>query len=349
MSWTNRKVLSLAGLVALAITPAVAVGVASASAASAGCIAISHIDSQWATGQIVSVTVTNTASTSATKWTATGTLASGQSVASAWSATVTPSGSTITAVNMSYNGALAPGASTSFGMQLNGVGPAPVFSCANDTVAPVTTSALPPTSNPPLGADVTVTETSVGQTVTLKVGQTLGVSLPPSYDPTTLGGTALTRVSTSGGYPTKQRLSELYRAVAAGVVDLQAAPDFDCLHTTPGCTLGPPLWRVRVVVVSSAVTLTEADSGSTVTVKVGQTVAVSLGAEYRPTTVSGPALVLVSTSGGYPTGQPLAEYYRAQATGSVDLSTMTEYACLHTTPRCTLPQRLWRVHVNVVS
>jgi len=250
---------------------------------------------------------------------------------------------------MSYNGALAPGASTSFGMQLNGAGPAPVFSCSNDTVTPVTASALPPTSNPPLGADVTVTEASVGHTVTLKVGQTLGVSLSANYDPTTSSGTALTRVSTSGGYPTRQPLSELYRAVAAGDVYLQAAPDFDCLHTTPACTLGVPLWGVHVVVVGSAVTLTEADSGSTVTVKVGQTVAVSLGADYRPTTVSGPALVLVSTSGGYPTGQPLAESYRAQATGSVDLSTMTDYACLHTTPRCAVPQRLWRVHVNVVS
>jgi mannan endo-1,4-beta-mannosidase len=39
----------------------------------------------------------------------------GQSVSQAWSATVSSSGATVTARNVGYNGALAAGASTTFG------------------------------------------------------------------------------------------------------------------------------------------------------------------------------------------------------------------------------------------
>ncbi|KAA9381558.1 hypothetical protein F5972_01600 [Microbispora cellulosiformans] len=35
--------------------------------------------------------------------------------------------------------------------------------------------------------------------------------------------------------------------------------------------------------------------------------------------------------------------------GSADVRTVTDYACLHTTPRCALPQKLWQVHIDVVG
>lgn len=40
-----------------------------------------------------------------------------QKVTSAWSATVSQNGSSVTAANVSYDGAIAPGASVSFGFQ----------------------------------------------------------------------------------------------------------------------------------------------------------------------------------------------------------------------------------------
>jgi cellulose binding protein with CBM2 domain len=255
VAWKRRKTLGRwvvgagAGLlIAAATAPVVAGGTAVAAAEPAGCSATARIDSQWGTGtsggQIVTVTITNTASTTATRWTASWTLASGQSVASAWNATVTTSGTTVTAVNAAYNGSLAPGASTSFGMQLSGVASAPVLSCANDASVPVS-----PSASQSSGADVTVTEADNLTTITVFVGQSVGISLGPDFRPTTVSGPALVLASTSGGYPTGQPLVELYRAHDAGSVDVSTTTDFACLHTTPRCARPITLWRVHINVV----------------------------------------------------------------------------------------------------
>ena len=102
-----------------------------------GCTATAHIDSQWGSGpsggEIVSFTVVNTSAGPATRWTVTWTLGSGQSVSSAWNAAVTVSGTTATAVNAPYNGTLAAGASTTFGLQLAGTGPVPTPLCTDST------------------------------------------------------------------------------------------------------------------------------------------------------------------------------------------------------------------------
>jgi mannan endo-1,4-beta-mannosidase len=64
-------------------------------------------------------------------WTVTWTYGNGQTVNNAWNATVTSSGSSITARNVSYNGSLGAGASTSFGFlgSYNGTNSVPTLSC----------------------------------------------------------------------------------------------------------------------------------------------------------------------------------------------------------------------------
>lgn len=80
----------------------------------AGCTATYTVTSQWTGGFQGEVRVT--AGTSPIGgWTVTWTLANGQSVTQAWNATVTSQGSTVTARNVAYNGALGAGASTTFG------------------------------------------------------------------------------------------------------------------------------------------------------------------------------------------------------------------------------------------
>ncbi|TNH30591.1 spore coat protein CotH [Micromonospora orduensis] len=80
----------------------------------AGCSATYTVTSQWTGGFQGEVRVT--AGTSPIGgWTVTWTLANGQSVTQAWNATVTSQGSTVTARNVAYNGALGAGASTTFG------------------------------------------------------------------------------------------------------------------------------------------------------------------------------------------------------------------------------------------
>ena len=52
-------------------------------------------------------------------------------------------------------------------------------------------------------------------------------------------------------------------------------------------------------------------------------------------------------SGGYPTGKQMVAVFKAVAAGTADIESSTDYACLHTTPSCALPQQLWSVHVVV--
>jgi chitin-binding protein len=54
---------------------------------------------------------------------------SGQSIANGWNANVSTSGSAVTATNMSYNGSLAGGANTTFGLQGNGNSVSPTLTC----------------------------------------------------------------------------------------------------------------------------------------------------------------------------------------------------------------------------
>jgi hypothetical protein len=339
----------LGGMVVLTALATSSVG-APAVASPGGCGATARIETQWGSGatggQIAAVTVTNTSAATTTKWTVTWALASGQRVVSGWNAAVTTSGGTATAVNASYNGVLAPGASATFGMQLSGTWPAPVMSCDNG-------ASPPPSSTAPGGPDVTVDESSSQSTVTLVVGQTLGVSLGAEYLPPTAGGAALTQLSASGGYPTGQPLAALYRAAAPGSTDVTTRSDYACLHTTPPCAVPIRLWTVHVTVIAATgqtVTVSTADNQSTVRLRVGDTLVVSLASNYLPPKLSAAGVIVQrDTTGGYPTGQPLVARYVAAAPGTVNVSTLTDAACNHAPTPCPSPQVPWSITVTVTS
>lgn len=84
-----------------------------------GCSVIPTTQTQWDGGYVIQpATVTNIGDSTITSWTVTFTLPSGHRIVGQWNATLSLSGQTVTARNMSYNGTLAPGASTSFGFQV---------------------------------------------------------------------------------------------------------------------------------------------------------------------------------------------------------------------------------------
>jgi hypothetical protein len=60
--------------------------------------------------------VTNTGTTALNGWSLRWAYTAGQRVTQGWSAGVTQSGTEVTATNVSWNGALAPGASAGFGL-----------------------------------------------------------------------------------------------------------------------------------------------------------------------------------------------------------------------------------------
>lgn len=78
---------------------------------------VSYTKSEWQGGLTGNVTITNTGNATIDGWTLGFTFPGDTKVTSAWNATVTQSGATVTAKNVSYNGTLAPGANTSFGFQ----------------------------------------------------------------------------------------------------------------------------------------------------------------------------------------------------------------------------------------
>lgn len=87
-----------------------------------GCSAAYSVSSSWSGGFQGQVTVSNTGTSTINGWRVNWTFPSRFTVSQFWSATLTQSGTAVTATNVSYNGSLAPGASTSFGFLVNSTG-----------------------------------------------------------------------------------------------------------------------------------------------------------------------------------------------------------------------------------
>lgn len=129
----HRFGLGAAALVVCLGGSAVATAV-TAHAATAGCQVTYTISSQWGGGFGASVAIKNLGDP-LSAWTLRWSFDAGQTVAQAWNATVTQSGSTVTATNLSYNGSLSTGGSTSFGFNgsWNSSNPAPTSFTLNGT------------------------------------------------------------------------------------------------------------------------------------------------------------------------------------------------------------------------
>lgn len=98
------------------------------------------------------------------------------------------------------------------------------------------------------------------------------------------------------------------------------------------------------------VTLTGADSGAVVNLRVGQQVTVVLAPAFMAWHVpsaTGAVLRRVSASGGYPGRQPARAVFLAVAPGTAVLSAESDTACLHAHPRCMVPQQLWQATIRV--
>ncbi|MEU7908067.1 PHB depolymerase family esterase [Actinoplanes sp. NPDC049118] len=87
----------------------------------AGDCRVGYTVNAWNTGLTASITITNTGP-ALTGWTLGFTLPAGQVITSGWNATYAPSSGAVTARNVSYNGALATGASTGIGLQATHTG-----------------------------------------------------------------------------------------------------------------------------------------------------------------------------------------------------------------------------------
>ncbi|MEU8025487.1 pectate lyase [Micromonospora haikouensis] len=156
----RRSLLAVVAATTLAATGVVAT--AGAAQAAAGCRVSYAVGSQWPGGFSTTVTLTNVGDP-LTSWRLTWSFGAGQTVTQAWNATVTQSGSAVTATNVSFNGNLATNASTAFGFNgtwNNSSNPAPTsfavngVTCTGGTnpTTPGNPTTPPPTTPPPTGS-----------------------------------------------------------------------------------------------------------------------------------------------------------------------------------------------------
>jgi len=101
--------------------------------ATGGCTAAYAQDNAWQGGFQGSLTVKNTGGAPLSPWQATWTWPSGVTLASGWNATVTQSGTAVTAAAPSYSPSLAAGASVTVGFTANGTAAAPASVKLNGT------------------------------------------------------------------------------------------------------------------------------------------------------------------------------------------------------------------------
>jgi len=91
---------------------------ASKSAPAGGCHVTYANQSEWAGGFTASISITNNGSSAISSWTVTYKYGGDQKVTSAWGATASQSGNTVTLTSLSYDGAIAAGGTlTGVGMQ----------------------------------------------------------------------------------------------------------------------------------------------------------------------------------------------------------------------------------------
>ncbi|MFB4281423.1 PHB depolymerase family esterase [Nonomuraea sp. MTCD27] len=82
-----------------------------------GACRVTYTTNAWNTGFTAAVTIANTSTTQVSAWNLAFTLPAGQTITSTWNASISPTSGQVTARNASYNAAIAPGASASFGFQ----------------------------------------------------------------------------------------------------------------------------------------------------------------------------------------------------------------------------------------
>jgi chitin-binding protein len=95
-----------------------------------GCTATYSTAGQWGGGFQGEVKVTNSGSSTIGGWKVSWTWPSGQTVSQSWNATLTQSGSTVTAGNVNWNGTIPPGGNATFGFLGAGSVSTPTVSCS---------------------------------------------------------------------------------------------------------------------------------------------------------------------------------------------------------------------------
>lgn len=146
----GRRVPIALTVAAVAAASGIAFATGPTAHAAAGC-QVTYQANQWTGGFTANIRVT--AGDAVNGWTVTWTYGGDQRVSNAWNAVVTQSGSAVTARNVAWNGQLAAGGTTEFGLQgtFGSANPAPTGFALNGVAcngAPTTSAPVPSSPAP---------------------------------------------------------------------------------------------------------------------------------------------------------------------------------------------------------
>jgi hypothetical protein len=119
-----------------------------------------------------------------------------------------------------------------------------------------------------------------------------------------------------------------------------------------GVTMGDRSTTPGASAPNGEVTVTEADSGKTVHLRIGQRLRVVLvghGMQWHRPASPEPLLRVAEASGGYPSTRPAIAVFLAVRSGTASVSSITDHPCLHAQPPCMIPQRVWSLRVLVTA
>jgi cellulose 1,4-beta-cellobiosidase len=230
--WSGRRrrwatVAAVVAAVGTAVFGAGAAAAVPAAAAGTSCGAAYSVQSDWGSGFTASITVTNTGTAAITGWSLSYSYTGNQQLTQGWSGTWAQSGHTVTVSSLSYNGSLAPGASTQLGAN---------FSYSGSNAAPASvacTAAGGGGGTPPPAGTITASPSSLQVTQGSTGTTALSLSTAPSANVTvtvarTSGNSGLsaapgTLTFTSANYATPQTVTISADASSTGAATFTAS------------------------------------------------------------------------------------------------------------------------------
>ncbi|MEV5820171.1 pectate lyase [Micromonospora harpali] len=236
----RRKSLLVVTAAAATLAAAGVVATAGAAQAAAGCRVSYAVGSQWPGGFSTTVTLTNVGDP-LTSWRLTWSFGAGQTVTQAWNATVTQSGSAVTATNVSFNGNLATNASTAFGFNgtwNNSSNPTPTSFAVNGVTCTGGTSPTTP-GNPTTPPPTTPPPTGSWPTPTGQVGVDGTIPVSGVFD----GG--MRRYCCIGDGSQEESQDPMFQLAAGATLQnvIIGGPAGDGVHCAGSCTLRNVWWE----------------------------------------------------------------------------------------------------------
>lgn len=136
----KSHLLALAGSGGVTPTPTPTQGMTPTPTPSAGSCSVHYVvQNQWSGGFTANITLNNTSSSALNGWVVKFTFPATQAITQGWSASFSQQGEQVTAQNLSYNGSIAAGNSTSFGFNgsWSGSNPSPTSFTLNSATCSV--------------------------------------------------------------------------------------------------------------------------------------------------------------------------------------------------------------------